>query len=124
MVQSTPDPMPPVTDFDDAMRRAGNRPEVASELFGLLQSSLATITTTLQDAAGEHDRQLLRETAHRLHGATLYCGVPRLRAAAAEVERLCDLDDPGQLDRALAGLLEAATATRAADDPVTGPPGA
>lgn len=120
MTQSTPGPIPPLTDPEDALRRAGNRPEVATELFELLQSSLGSVATNLADAGRNHDRERLRETAHRLHGATLYCGVPRLRVAVAEVERLCNGADARTLDRALAWLLEVAEATRRADDPVRG----
>jgi len=114
----------PLTDPDDALRRAGNRPEVAAELFTLLRNTLDETAGHMHEAARSGDVEALRETAHRLHGACLYCGVPRLRAAVAEIERLCEAGDRGvpsaELEQPVARLLDTIKATRAAPDPLAG----
>lgn len=114
---------PPLTDGDDALRRAGNRPDVARELFDLLRKTLEDTAVALRNAVDVGDCEVVRDAAHRLHGASLYCGVPRLHAAVAEVERLCMSEvgkEAGKLERSLAHLLETIEATRTIEDPVTG----
>lgn len=111
----------PLTDREDALRRAGDRPDVAREMFGLLKYTLEEAASNLRGAIRDEDPVRLREAAHRLHGACLYCGVPRLHAAVADVEALCRAwpDDPAPgLEKAVERLLEAVEATRLADDPL------
>ena len=73
---------PPLIDPQDALQRAGGRPELAHELFRMLCDSLEDSAARLRQALAAGDRACLHDTAHRLHGACLYCGVPRLREAA------------------------------------------
>lgn len=112
----------PLTDSGDALRRANDRPEVASELFKLLCGTLEEAATRIAEAAQANDRRRLRDAVHSLRGASLYCGVPRLRAAASEVETLCSIPDDHDGAARLAGsveqLLHTIEATRTTADPV------
>jgi two-component system sensor histidine kinase BarA len=109
----------PLIDPDDALERAGGRSEVAAELHGMLRESLSGTAGILRDAHEAGDLDRLRDTAHRLRGATLYCGVPRLRARVTEVERLCTEGDIDGLARALPRLLATTEAVRQCEDPLT-----
>jgi len=124
MADGSQPPPPPLTDPDDALRRAGGRPEVARELFRVLRGSLDDSAIRLRQALEARDPARLHDAAHRLHGACLYCGVPRLRDAAGQLERICGarnhdcvIDDLGA---AVERLLEVIEATSRAVDPVAG----
>lgn len=109
---------PPLVDPDDALDRAGGRAEVATELFTMLRRSLPATAETLREAHDANDLDRLREAAHRLRGATLYCGVPRMRAQVTEIERLCTAGDVDGVARALPCLLDTVAAVQRCEDPL------
>jgi two-component system sensor histidine kinase BarA len=77
----------PNHDTRTALQRAAGRQEVADELFAVLVRSLPESRDALLRAWRAGDREALRSAAHRLRGAAAYCGVPRLEAAVAALER-------------------------------------
>lgn len=77
---------PPILDWDLADRLAGNKREVAIELFGLLRQSLPTEMQNIRMTYLEHQYPELLKHVHKLHGATSYCGVPRLKLALSHLE--------------------------------------
>jgi len=91
---------------------------------GLLGDSLADSATPLRQALDAGDRARLHDIAHRLHGACLYCGVPRLRDAAVQLERMtapgADAASSDALAEAVARLLQVIEATRCIPDPLGG----
>lgn len=102
----------PNHDAGLALQRAAGRQEVADELFDVLVRSLPESRDALLEAWHAGDREALRSAAHRLRGAAAYCGVPRLEAAVAAVERGARQAPDGDLaarvealDQALAALL-------------------
>lgn len=117
-MNSDPDTLP-LIDPDDALERAGGRAEVAAELHVKLRESLPGAAEALREAHEAVDLDHLRDAAHRLRGATLYCGVPRMRAQVTEIERLCTQDDIDGLARALPHLLATMEAVRQCEDPLT-----
>ncbi|MDX1609756.1 MAG: Hpt domain-containing protein [Halofilum sp. (in: g-proteobacteria)] len=108
----------PLVDPADGVRRAGGRPEVATELFAMLRRDLPATAAALRSARDASDLDALREAAHRLLGAALYCGVPRLREQAREVERLCIEGDAAGALRDLPALLETMEAVGRVEDPL------
>lgn len=118
MTDTTPPDSLPLIDARDALARAGDRPEVALELFELLRQSGPEAAREIQAAQVRDDLDGLRETAHRLLGATQYCGVPRLRAQVAEVEQLCLQGDRERLAGAVPRLLASLDAVGRHRDPL------
>jgi len=118
MAETKPSEDLPLVDPDDALARAGGRAEVAQELFGLLRQGASEAARDIRAAHVRADLDGLRESAHRLLGATQYCGVPRLRAQVAEVERLCLEDDREGLARAVPRLLASLEALMRHRDPL------
>lgn len=88
-------------DASEANRRAQGRPDVARELFTILCRTLPASRDALAQARAEHDWNAIREEGHRLHGAVAYCGVPRLEAALAELQKATRDSDPVVLERAV-----------------------
>lgn len=92
---------PSTVDSTEANRRARGRSDVARELFAILCRTLPESRATLERARAEHDWKTIREEGHRLHGAMAYCGVPRLEAALAELQRAARASDAVTLERAV-----------------------
>ncbi len=76
----------PVFDAELALRRAGGREALAAEMHTMLRASLAQDGPQIRALAAQQHRDALLETVHKLHGATRYCGAPRLEQAARQLE--------------------------------------
>lgn len=64
-----------------AIERAGGNRELAMELFTMLRQELPGRRTAIRAALASGDMDTLHHHAHKLHGSTLYCGVPALQEA-------------------------------------------
>jgi two-component system sensor histidine kinase BarA len=78
---------PPARDLDLAVSAAGGDRALAAELFASLLEALPGDLTALRTAYDANAWRTLADQAHRLRGATRYCGVPRLDAATEALER-------------------------------------
>ena len=73
--------MLPMLDIPHAIEQAGGNPELAMELFTMLLKELPDLKNKLNQTFNDGDNQ-----AHKIYGATAYCGVPALQKAAKELE--------------------------------------
>jgi two-component system sensor histidine kinase BarA len=78
--------MPEMLDIPKAIEQAGGNPELAQELFRMLLKELPGHKDKLNQAFNDADQQDLWDQAHKLHGATAYCGVPALQQATKALE--------------------------------------
>ena len=78
--------MPEMLDIPQAIEQAGGNPELAKELFAMLLKDLPVMQEKLNQALKNDDRQGLWEQAHKIHGATAYCGVPTLQTTVRDLE--------------------------------------
>lgn len=76
----------PARDEAAALAAVGGNAELANELLDTLLRGLASETATLAVRLQAGDWGDLAQTAHRLRGATAYCGVPALDTALRELE--------------------------------------
>lgn len=77
-----------VIDNSLALDLTGGSQELADELLTMLVRDLPQLRSGLIDAYRAQRIAELRALAHKLNGATRYCGVPALSAAANELETL------------------------------------
>ncbi|MED5388420.1 MAG: ATP-binding protein [Pseudomonadota bacterium] len=75
-----------VFDPELARRRAGGRQALADEMLKMLLESLTDDRPMISSAFDSGDQDTLLERVHKLHGATRYCGTPRLETAARHLE--------------------------------------
>ena len=75
-----------IIDYALGLKLAGNNPELAEELLGMLTATLANDIKHFRKLYAAQDFAQLGAAAHRLHGATAYCGTSRLKAAIALLE--------------------------------------
>lgn len=84
----------PVFDPALALRRAGDRPALAQEMHSMLLASLDQDAPRISAQAESGSLTPLLESVHKLHGATRYCGAPRLERAARTLEEALKTDAP------------------------------
>ncbi|WP_020406163.1 response regulator [Hahella ganghwensis] len=84
----------PSVDLQNSIILAGNKPDLAEELFSMLLESLPEDKASIQKAYELQEEDKLLERVHRLHGASRYCGVPALRRKAGELETLIKKEQP------------------------------
>ncbi|MBK1717859.1 phosphorelay protein [Thiocystis violacea] len=89
-----------------ALALAGGDDELAAELLAALLAGLPEELESLRACLAESDWPGLAEYAHRVRGATRYCGVPALDAAMEALERSARIGDQ-QGCREGFGLVEA-----------------
>ena len=71
---------------EESIQLAAGKADLAEELFSMLLEQVHVDRARIPELwTGEHMDELL-ECVHKLHGATRYCGVPELRAAANHLE--------------------------------------
>ena len=76
----------PAWDETAALEAIGGNAELARELINALVEKLPGELSELRSCFQSSDWALLTETAHRMRGATSYCGVPALDACLRELE--------------------------------------
>ena len=98
-----------VIDLELGARLAGNKPELAKELLQLLVKKLPNDMRDIEQAHEQNQNQQLKSLVHKLHGASNYCGAPRLRNVLAELETALKKNETTHLDSFLADLSFEAT---------------
>jgi two-component system sensor histidine kinase BarA len=77
-----------------SIQLAAGKADLAEELFSMLIEQLHTDTRRIEALWSANDLSELLECVHQLHGATRYCGVPELRAAANQLETALKREAP------------------------------
>jgi len=97
------DPNASVRDEALALAAAGDDAELAAELYAALRASLPDELTALRAHCVAADWPAVAELAHRVRGASRYCGVPALDQSLATLERVArDGGDAGAISAAAA----------------------
>ena len=91
----------PSRDEKAALEAAGGDAGLARELMETLLRGLPTELATLRVCHQADDWPELAQTAHRMRGATSYCGVPALDRLLRDLENACKRRDRD----AITGLL-------------------
>jgi len=95
----------PIIDLTLGLERASGKLDLAKDMFGMLIGNLETDRLRLQHLQEQRDYKALLEEVHRLHGATHYCGVPRVQQTARHTEVLLKQGQYERLDEAMKLLL-------------------
>ena len=94
----------PARDHVAALAVAGGDPELAAELFAALLKGLPNEVAALRAGMAGGDWTALAELAHRVRGATRYCGVPALDEAVESLERAARLGEAERIAMTLSHL--------------------
>jgi two-component system sensor histidine kinase BarA len=88
-----------IIDWALSLKRANNKPDLAKELLELLVEDLQQTQNKILQAGKTKDLKELLHYTHKLHGATCYCGVPRLENAAAMLESQLKIKNNPDLEK-------------------------
>ena len=83
---STRKKQPDCVSVAESVQLAAGKADLAEELFSMLIEQIHTDINQVPALWSKGDMDELLECVHKLHGATRYCGVPELRAAANQLE--------------------------------------
>ena len=87
----------PARDKVAALAAVGGDENLAQELFATLLQGIPADLEHLTRSLQNEDWNSLAEAAHRMRGATSYCGVPALDMALLDLERAAKTGDAGQI---------------------------
>jgi len=73
-------------DWDDSLKKATNKPEVAKKMLSMLVADGANLLKLLNSAVDKQEYEHLLSAVHKFHGATCYCGVENLRKLTERLE--------------------------------------
>ena len=94
----------PVVDLVSGLQKANGKLDLAKDMLTMLADSLSNDQAQINLLYHQGDLIALQERVHRLHGATLYCGLPRLQMALRHAEQLLKQEHRSGLDDALVML--------------------
>jgi two-component system sensor histidine kinase BarA len=107
----------PPWDEKAALEAAGGDADLARELMATLLDAIPAELASLRDCHEAEDWHRLAQTAHRLRGATSYCGVPALNAVLRDLESASSTADPELIARLLKKVNREAARLRASVSP-------
>ncbi len=84
-------------DWQLCLTLANNNAEIANDLLTLFIADLPSVIQNMTKSFKSEDFHTLKDQAHRLHGATCYCGVPRLKTAVQNLEAHLKNDESKKL---------------------------
>jgi two-component system sensor histidine kinase BarA len=84
-------------DWQQCLILANNNAEIANDLLTLFIADLPSVLKNMKKSLATEDYHKLKDQAHRLHGATCYCGVPRLKLAVQNLEKHLKNDESKKL---------------------------
>ena len=81
-----------VLDWQDALTRSANKPDLAAKLIIMMLDTINDEKQALMQAWDARDRSMLAQITHRILGGSRYTGVPQLRQASQDLEDKCLLN--------------------------------
>lgn len=93
-----------VVDFALGIKLAAGKEKLARELFQMLLKSLDKEQAAIQLDYQNLDHKNMLQKVHKLNGATRYCGVPGLQAAAAALETTLKRQQHERVEQAMSRL--------------------
>ncbi len=97
----------PVFSIQLAKEFTGDNEELAYELFDMLRAELGSYKEAISLAAENNDLDKLRETVHKLHGASRCCGTTELKQSSSHIETLITQNIDFDIEKETAVLLDA-----------------
>ncbi len=80
----------PVIDLEQAASLMASDIDVAHSMLELIVADLPQNKKEFEEAYNDQEWSLLQKCVHKLHGATSYCGTPRLKICCRNLERALD----------------------------------
>ncbi|MDF2939631.1 MAG: histidine kinase [Gammaproteobacteria bacterium] len=101
-------------DLELGKKLAGGKEALALEMLNMLLASLPEELKLMQEAYEKKDWQSLQAYAHKLHGATCYCGTPALKSKVKALELALKQQQYEEIDKLFAEFKQCVADTQAA----------
>ncbi|PWI34615.1 two-component sensor histidine kinase BarA [Vibrio albus] len=87
--EAQPQPARRVIDWNIALKQSANKASLAREMLDMLVSYIGEVNSVVEQALSDdtYPVSTLLHHVHKLHGSCSYCGVPRLKAVCATIEK-------------------------------------
>ena len=76
----------PIFDWEQAVKLAGNKQDLAKDMLALLMQGLPRDISAIHQSYQDKNYQEMLKAVHKLHGALCYCGLPRLKTLISNLE--------------------------------------
>lgn len=96
----------PVIDLDLGAKLLGCSEQIAKKMISELAVLLVDNLQELRSAYDAHNIKKMADIAHYVYGASCYCGVPRLKAAALALEKAASSKQATDLSAAYHNLCQ------------------
>ena len=73
-------------EWNLCLELANHKPDFAEEMLAMLTDDLPPSRDKIMHAFQQEDWMELQHQIHRIHGACCYCGVPKLKKLARDIE--------------------------------------
>ena len=100
--EKTSDAIP--VNISECLNLAKNDPELAHDMLDMLIHSLDDEKANISSAQNAVDYAQMYDHVHRLHGASCYCGVPRLKEITKKLDSKLRNDEISEIDKDLVSL--------------------
>lgn len=90
-----------IIDWEQCLKLANNKADLAKDLLLILLEELPVARTNIDSAYANKNFRELYQYVHKLHGASCYCGVPRLRTLIATIEEQLKVSNTDALENLL-----------------------
>ncbi|GAM65715.1 barA sensory histidine kinase [Vibrio ishigakensis] len=79
-----------IIDWDAALTQSANKEDLAKEMLQMLVDYIPEVNQVIEKAIDEQSvsKDELIHHVHKMHGSSSYCGVPKLKIACAQVEKM------------------------------------
>jgi two-component system, NarL family, sensor histidine kinase BarA len=88
-------------NWPDCVKQSNNKPELAQELLNMFAAELPQLHHKIKQAQQSNDIPDLKDTLHKLHGASCYCGTNQLKKLLNSIEQSIHRLDNIELDSKL-----------------------
>lgn len=92
-------------DWELCLRLANNKADLADEMLAIFTKELSTTHEHIRSTFASKNYDKLHQYVHKLHGATCYCGLPKLKAIVANAETSLKTQQYEALDKQIHDLL-------------------
>ncbi len=99
MIMKMKDIDPNIIDWDVAVQQANGKNSLAIDMLHMLIESLPGHKAALKSAFEAKDFVAFHEEVHKLYGALCYCGTPRLKKAAKELDQTLQNNQKTTIDK-------------------------
>jgi len=95
-----------IIDWELGAQLAGGKREIAKDMLQMLTNELPQNLQDITQAVQAQDYPTLKRLVHKLRGGTCYCGVPRLKIAADNLDAVLKANQFDNVDALAAELCQ------------------